>query len=394
MTEDSAPIVIDNGTSMMKVGFAGDDAPRAVFPSIVGHPRHQGVVVGQKDFYVGDQAQAKRSILKIKYPIEHGIVKDWDDMEKIWNHTLYNELRIAPEEHPILCTEAPLNPIPNREKMTQIMFETFNAPAFCLTLPSAIALYSVGKTTGVVLDSGGGITEVSTISDCMIMNSTVVKCGGQDLDLDLMNSLNEKGYHFTSTADLEIVRDIKEKLCYVALDFETEMITAASSEKSYELPDGQVITLGSELFKSPELLFSISEEKGGIHEIIHNSVESDHDMRSEMYQNIVLVGGNTMFPGMKDRIQKEITQLASSSMKIKVIAPPERRQSAWIGGALLTSLSTFESMCISKQEYDESGASIIQKCALPQTNLVFTNEDITRCSQKMLNEIHQGDQEK
>jgi len=341
--------------------------------AIIGRPKHKQIMgMVSKDAYIGDEAQSRRGVCQLSYPIEHGIITSWDDMEKIWDHTFQNELRVDPEEHPVLLTEAPRNPKSNREKMITTMFETFNVPSFYVAVQAVLSLYSSGRTTGIVLDCGDGVSHTVPIFEGYCLPHAVARLdlAGRDLTENLMRILVERGYSFTTSAEKEIVRDIKEKMSYVAVNYQEEMDKAETSsdiDRNYELPDGRVITIGNERFRCAEVLFQpdlIGKESSGIHQLTFDSIQAcDIDVRRELYSNTVLSGGSTMFPGIEQRLTNEMTTLAPASVKVRVVAPAERKYSVWIGGSILSSLNNFQEMWVSRDEYDESGPGIVhRKC--------------------------------
>lgn len=372
MSEDGQkPIVVDNGSGMVKAGYGGEDAPCAVFSSIIGRPKNNAGMIGgdSKEVFIGEEAQQKRGVLKLSYPIEHGIVKDWDDMKLIWKHTFFNELRDEPSEHPILLTEAPLNPKVNREQMCKIMFEEYDVPALYIQIQAVLSLYAAGRTTGVVVDSGDGVTHTVPIFEGFQIPHAIDKImmAGRDMTNWMVKILKDSGYYLDSAAEREVVKDIKEKLAYVADDYEAECKKAEGGEcnADYTLPDGNIVTIGKQRFQCPELLFNPSldgKEFDGIHKLTFNTIANcDLDVRKDLYQNIILSGGTTMFEKLGERLYKEMKELAPAAMRVKVISSPDRKYMVWKGGATLSTLGSFKSMWITKAEYEEVGEAIVHK---------------------------------
>ncbi|CAI5942407.1 unnamed protein product [Closterium sp. NIES-65] len=367
---DAKAIVLDNGSGVMKASFSGGEgAPRVTFPTIVGRPKQSGSS-GREEVQVGDDAQYHAGILILNHPIEHGIVTAWDDMEKIWEHTISKSLCFSfPEEHPVLLTEAASNSEGNREKLAEVMFETFNFPAMYVAIQSVLALYASGRTMGLVLDSGFGVSSAVPVYEGLALPNGIhnLNLGGQELTGYLHKLLDERGISIHNPSNRDMVVDLKEKLSYVAIDFEQEMANMESSPSSYELPDGQEVTLTSERFRCPEALFKPSlagVEGSGIHEMCYNSIMvCDFDIRSQLYGNIVIAGGNAGIAGIAERLTKEVTELAGTEVNASKPTSHQGDFSAWIGGDMLASHSSFKQMWISKSEFQESGASVAQRRA-------------------------------
>ncbi|KAK9479877.1 actin family [Lipomyces japonicus] len=373
------PLVIDNGTGEIKAGFAGEEQPKIFFPSHVGRPKHARVMAGalEDSLFIGKLAQEHRGLLKLHHPIAHGIVEDWADMEKIWSYVYSQGLKVMAEEHPVLLTEAPLNPRKNRIKLAEIFFESFNVPALLVSIQAVLALYASGRTTGLVLDSGDGVTHTVPVYEGFAISNAIkrIDVAGRDVTEYLEVLLRKHaGVALHTSAEREIVRQIKEQNCFVALDVRHEEREARKAERrsgpavageSFVLPDGKVIRLGAERFRASEVLFDpsiLGLEYSGIPDMLSESLAKvDIDLRRSLYANIVLSGGTTLLKGFGDRLLSELRSRKTDT-KIKIYAPPERKYSTWIGGSILAGLSTFRKMWVSSEEWHENPELVHIKC--------------------------------
>ncbi|KAG8249100.1 Actin- protein 2 [Homalodisca vitripennis] len=332
---------------------------------------------------VGDEASKLRSMLELNYPMENGIVRNWKDMCHVWDYTFGPEkMNIDPKECKILLTEPPMNPIKNREKMIEVMFEQYQFHGAYIAIQAVLILYAQGLISGVVVDSGDGVTHICPVYEEYALPHLTrrLDIAGRDITKYLIKLLLLRGYAFNHTADFETVRQMKEKLCYVGYNIETEQKLALETTvlvEPYTLPDGRVIKLGGERFEAPEALFQphlIDVEGQGIAELVFNTIQAAHiDIRAELYKHIVLSGGSTMYPGLPSRLEREIKQLylervlrndmdKLNKLKIRIEDPPRRKDMVFIGGAVLAEVMKDKpNFWITNQEYQEEGKNVLNK---------------------------------
>jgi len=380
-------VVCDNGTGFVKCGFAGANFPASIFPSMVGRPilRSEEKIdnVQIKDIMVGDEAQKLRMMLQITYPLDNGIIRNWDDMQYVWDYSFYDKLKIKPQESKIMLTEAPMNPQQNRKKMIEVMFEKYGFKSCYIAIQAVLTLYAQGLLTGVVVDSGDGVTHIVPVYEGFSLPHLTrrLDVAGRDVTRYFIKLLLLRGYAFNRTADFETVRQIKEQVCYVGYDLELEKRLAQETtvlSRTYTLPDGRIINVGGERFEAPEVLFEphlIDVEGGGMGDQLFDCInKADVDTRPEFYKHIVLSGGSTMYPGLPSRLEKEIRDLylskvlkgkeeGLSKFKLRIEDPPRRKHMVFLGGAYLAEImKDKEHFWMNKYEYEEQGEGVLRKC--------------------------------
>lgn len=376
----STNLILDLGSDTVKAGTSHDALPALIFPSVVGQPIKKRTLLLRKQqdestddnagkYLVGADAMGQAAQASMVRPIRHGIVEDWAMFEHIANHT-FEQLGINPEEACVTITEPVYNPKHCTDTLAQTFFETFGVHEMALMPSGVCALYASGRTTGIVLDSGDGVTQITPVFDSfLIPNATNrINCGGQEVTEHLRRLLCEKGFTFSSAEDSVHVQAIKNGLCYVSTAYASDISEEDEGGfmESFTLPDGQSIKLDKERFRAPEILFQpeiIHSEVPSLQDFVVNSVKACAiDIRKALLSNIVVVGGNTVFPyfgqRLKEEVQKSFTGLFGS---IHVVEDPDRMYATYAGATVVASLPSFSGRVVSRHEYDEVGPSVLRE---------------------------------
>lgn len=369
------PVVIDLGTALTKAGFAGTPTPTSIIPTAVARPTLPRALPPTGPSpplpLVGAAMLPLSGVVRVTHPLRRGVVDAPADLTALLSHVLESELRVSAGAHPVLVTENAGAPRRNREWLAEVFFETFQVPSLYVSVPSVLALYASGRTTGVVLDVGHGVTTAVPVAHGHVSKHAMVRVdlGGQDVADRLTSMLREGGSSLlTSSSERDAVRRIKERVCGVARSVKEEEGRWRKGEEkptAFELPDGNVVEVGAERFRAPEILFQPTLdglEYPGAAEAVHEAVQGmDGAVQKQLYGAVVLAGGTSKLRGFGQRLADELRPLPPPATKIRVHAPPDRLVSAFTGGTMLASLSTFRSMAFTASDYFEQGESIVHR---------------------------------
>eukprot|EP00761_Pharyngomonas_kirbyi_P000404 gb/GECH01000404.1/.p1 GENE.gb/GECH01000404.1/~~gb/GECH01000404.1/.p1 ORF type:complete len:368 (+),score=100.49 gb/GECH01000404.1/:1-1104(+) len=366
MEETSATVVLDCGTENTKAGFAGDKHPR-IFPSKIGY---KDVENNDRSWIGGVDVENNPDYNTIN-PVNRDGIQDWDAMTQYFNYIFYNRLEVNPDEHPVLLVEPILNSKSNRERITKMMFEYFDVPAMFLSTNAVLSLYATGKTSGVAVDSGVDVTQVMPVTEGYPQHHAVMSLnyGGNQLTQYMLKLIKNRDIAMAQDEDraIGLAKELKEKLCQVRKDPQTQE-TESPEKKTFELPDGQTLDISEERFSCPEAIFNPDQHLNldclGLSEAIFHAINKcQPEEKKDMFEGIVLGGGNTMFEGISDRVNFDVSNRAPFNMKVQTTALKYRENLAWSGGSMMGQLSAFQSIVVSKGEYDENGPTmVLRKC--------------------------------
>ena len=351
-------VILDCGSGSCKAGIAGEEEPRVNVSTVVGRNEKQQNELERKKHYIGKEAQNLRDLLSLSYPIQRGKIINFDDMEKIYHNILYEELQIDTTEYAIIHTETALLSSEERMRIIECIIETLQPLGFYLVPKATSTMYASGRTTASVFQSGHSVSTCTPIYEGYCLPNLTCRdkvVAGEEITNLLAKLLAEKDPSLAGL-DYDIVNDIKEKVCRVALDYEAEV--KKDTTVKYTLPDGKEIEIGNERFTCTEALFQSNGDKQCLAKTIYNCIVGDHEFR-DYCGNMLIGGGNTLLPGLAERLQAEMQKLIPSTMRSKVIAPPGRGFSSFVGASILGSLSSFNQMLISLEDYEEFGPRLV-----------------------------------
>ncbi|KAJ2954138.1 hypothetical protein O0L34_g2363 [Tuta absoluta] len=368
--DDDLKLVFDSGSRFTKAGFAGDHFPRASFPTAVGRFRNQGCLDAYPEFYFGHDAIANRGTCNLTWPVVEGLIKDWDEMERIWFSIFYKCLLVPSEKCRVLHSVHPLVPKKDRERMAEIFFESFAVSGLNLVKSPVLTLHASGRTTGVVYENGACSSFVTPVFEGFPLLHTMTTCDltGEAITKRLTDMIAKLGYSFATPAGMTLIEEMKVKLCYIARNYKEECEKFTESGENtvrFDLPDGQHVLLGGERFQCAEVLFQPSLAGltcPSVAEYIVQSVQKcDIDIRNKMYGNIVISGGSTQFPGLGARLLYELNSLLKAkklhfSKEVKLDELPTRQTATWVGGSMLAALDHMKGFWMTKDEYEEIGS--------------------------------------